>query len=242
MRKLFQRSKKFWLLFLIGLTGLVVFLLVVRDPSVELLTRPPDFQKPRLAFLGKWHQPVRMQLQRVKHALFGPDKVLTIHATILELDSPAVLKELREIPTGIIAGAEKNAFVITKATAWKTTALSLSGVKPSNMDVTVMENRQAQLSVHDVVMVGTATNLHKENAGWWLDVWPKVHGDEVKLSCFFTGTERAFIPLRNGTFIQTNFAFGARAEISQGGGLVILSTATNRNGKLTAVILLPSIK
>lgn len=221
---------------------LIVFLVATRDPSAELLTQPPELPKARLAFLGRWQQPVRMQLQRVKRALLGPDKVLTIHTTILEMDSPAVLKGLREIPTGTITGPGKNVFVVTKATAWKTTALSLSGVKPWNMDVTIMENRQAQLSVHDVVMVGTATNLHKENAGWWLDMWPKVHGNAIKLSCFFTRTERAFALLGNGAFIQTNFAFGARAEIPKDGGLIILSTATNRSGKLTAAIITPTIQ
>jgi hypothetical protein len=224
-----------------GVVLLVTFLLW-HDSRTELLTKPPTQRKSRLAFLGKFAGPVREQWLKVKSRLFGTPSVVMVLGTVFEMDPPATLPDW---PASALTNRFDNCvFTVTNCEAWKQKVISMPQVHGViNQNVVASERAQGQLSVRDLVSVGTATNLRSEWEGWSLDVWPRAQAHSVNLVCFFTFAERARVEAGAGTriFLRTNFAFGARAELPDGGGLVLWSGVTNSGGKVITALLTPVV-
>ena len=127
---------------------------------------------------------------------------------------------------------------------------ALPGVKVVSVpSMSWSEGRQAQMSVRDSVTIGTSTNLHLGEVGFWLDAWiASGSARSSELTCFLTVNERVFrrgnspdVEAVSEIFLRTNAAFGARVKVPERGAVFLISSQTNQNGKLVGAILTPSV-
>jgi hypothetical protein len=215
--------------------------------KAQWLSSPP-IMRSRLAFLGRWHWPVKRQLLRVKDGFLGPAKSVLIAGTILEFDAALSLTNLSGTSATLTNASGSQLFVSADAGALSNRFIAQPGTRIlSAPRVITSEKAQAQLAISERVPVGSGTNVHMETAGCWLDVWPRVNAQSIDLACFLTVSERALRPTNsaqastNSSFVQTNAAFGARARIPRNGGLLLISGSTNQSGKRVGVILFPKV-
>lgn len=214
--------------------------------DVEWLTEPPAARRSRLAFLGQWKQPVKIQLLRAKYWLFGTPQTVTIRANILELDSPTVLSNLISSAAMFSNSAGVRGWIINDATAWQTSLTNPALRVLTAPTVTVADGMQAQVSVVERMPIGGAL----QNVGFYLDLWPHLRGDSVDLTSFLVATERASnqmsIPggsVRTNTiFVRTNAAFGVRVHLPKGSSVFLLAgRGSNNQGKVIGALLSPVV-
>lgn len=225
---------------LFGIT-LMVWWMSRRTSAVQWLDGPPPPGRSRLAFLGKWGQPVRMQLLRAKFWIFGAPRTLTIRGRILELDAGA-LPNLELTPTAFSNRAGVQAWILNDARAWQ--HLTNAGARVlSAPTVSVGNGMQAQISIADRVSI----EGRPEDVGIRLDVWPHLRGESINLAAFLVVTEafaRPANPIADGqttaAVIRTNAAFGARAHLPKGSSLFLLAPNTNEQGRIIGAWISPS--
>jgi hypothetical protein len=218
------------------------------DPSgaVEWLSGPPPPRTARLAFLGRWSGPVRGQLSRLKQRVLGMPKLVDVQGAIYEFDGSVPL------PASAVALTNRSGakvFVVSDGGAFEEKMKkspeyhALTGSR-----LMVANGMQGQMAMYERVSLGLGTNRTMQNIGWWLDILPSAGARSVELTCFLTGTERAFRPagIEEGSealesFLRTNVAIGARVKIPPNGSLFLVASGTNQNGKVVGAILSPRI-
>ena len=239
-------------LFLCFGIGTVLLITRQRTDDIEWLTISP-IQRPRLAVLGRWTQPVKIQLSRMKQWIFGPRQTIAINAMIFEL-SPAAVSDFALRANAFTNKAGARAFLIEKRDQFREELLTPSSTGRTNKllsspSMITADGMQAQMASYETVFIGTSTNIQKANAGWWIDLWPRASGHSTELACFLTHTERVLervgpsnIEVTNIGFIRTNISLGVRIRVPENGSLFLLSRATKTNGPALGVLLSPSIQ
>ena len=230
----------------------VLFMKQRGGDSIEWLAKSP-MQPSKRAFLGPWAQPVRIQLSRLKQWMFGPRSTIAINAMIFEL-SPTTLLELAAGAKVFTNKAGARAFLVENRDQFRSKLLTPLSIGVTNKllsspSMITADGMQAQMASYETVSIGASTNVHKANAGWWIDVWPRANGNSTDLACFLTHTERAFervspsgAEVTNSSFIRTNAFLGARVRIPENGSLFLLSPAANANGHALGILLSPTVQ
>jgi len=235
--------------------GIVSVLVLMKNPrqDIEWLAKSPIQQRPQF-LSGRWTQPVRIQLSRLKQWMFGPKQTIAVNAMILEL-SPAAASELASNATGFTNTAGARAFVIQNGARVREELLATASAgKPaynvmSSPRIITAEGVQAQFAITHNVFIGSPSRIQQANAGWWIDVWPRTSGRAIDLTCFLTQTERALqrvsppnAEVTNIAFLRTNVSLGARVRVPENGSLFLLSPSTNTNGFATGILLSPTVQ
>lgn len=248
----FPSHRRLWavgLLLCIG-TASVFFMTRRRADSIEWLTKSP-VQRRLLSFAGPWTQPVKIQLSRLKHWMFGPRQTIAIHGLIFEL-SPSAISNWTLRTTAFTNSAGECAFVAEdfhQANLAANFAGQPSFKVLSRPSVVTADGMQAQIASYETVAIGTATNVQKGNVGWWVDVWPRAIGSSTELACFVTQTESVFerssppdSEITRVAFIRTNLSAGARVRIPENRSLFLLSPAIKTNGSAMGILLTPVVQ
>jgi len=247
MKPLFSPCRIYGLVIVIGLAVLLFF--IRRGPSeLEIITSRPGPQKSRLAFLGRWTQPVKQKLLPLREALFGRRRVVVVDATVFELN-PGVPFLAFTVLSGQTNARGERVMVVRPDPNFREALIQESGARViSGPRITTAEDVQGQIGMMEKQPVGFATNVSMRDVGWWIDVETSVRRGSVALTTFFTGNE--VVPANSalaaghfnvGTVLRTNIALGARVTVPFGAGVILLSGATNRKGQIVGALLSPVV-
>ena len=222
-----RRQRRWLLLALLVLAGMI-FLFRWEEPApVEWVSVPPPRRAARVAFLGRWAQPLRNVRDWVKSRVTGPATCIVIKTEIRELVEPPSLIN-GPMPGALFTNRTGMRAWIFSSNDWS--ALSTSrreaGKRLSNPSVWAANGHQAQLFTGGTVMVGGVP----QSVGTWLDAVPHARDRAVDLELFFTRTDVE----TNLAVIHTNLAFGARLQIPPG-GRALLRTGRDTDGKVFEV-------
>ena len=240
------RGRSLFMIFALCVVA-IVWLLLDKDESgaVQWLTQQPKAQGSRLAFLGKWAQPIKSQVLRFKFWLVGPPQMITVQGDVLKLESPAVLSNLLASSTLFSNSIGRQAWLLPYAPS--VNSMTNDGVEVvTRTSVLMINGMQSQVSVTERVLIGERW----ENIGVRVDFWPHRRGQAVELTSFLLATEKVAGNESSGTgtsstnssFLRTNASFGARVRVPQGASVFLLATDTvDEKGKLTGVLLSPRL-
>jgi hypothetical protein len=213
----------------------VFWLLTSPRPTPQLLDAPPVERSP-LAWLGRWAQPVRSFLSRMKFQVIGPPAAVTIRARLLEFDSAAAWH--RVAPGQDLGSNVAGDRVWILPHVPEVEPMTIPGVQViAKPTVSAIDGHRAQFSVTSRV----ATRRGFEDVGVQLDVLPQSRGDAIDLRAFIAVTEAGdWIALSNQAVvatIRTNAFFGAQVRLPKGSSLFLLSGRTNEAGRRIGALL-----
>jgi hypothetical protein len=242
-----RRRKWALLLGTVVVFSLVGVYLLTSWTSPQLLSSPPPPQNYRLAFLGKYMWPIRRQLLRVKQSIFGLPQSVQVNGVIAELDPDAVVP-----PSNLIKGLTND----RGDKIWIADELALRELMTNTAHATVLsqprvitaDGMQAQMSMTESSTYSADSNAPMLVVGYWLNVWPHTRSARTDVTCFYTHSEmvRRPVTLADGTISSepvavTNAAFGAEVNVPTGASVLLLSGTTNSRGRISAVLLTPSV-
>jgi hypothetical protein len=238
-----------WLLLVLACGTAVFLFFAMRMPSrMEVLSSPPQ-QKSRLAFLGRWQWPVKKQLHRIKTGIWGPPRTVQMGAIVAEFNSLAPFREF-SLLSAVTNNEGDKVLIVLDEPAKREAALTNSQARVlSRPGVITVDGMQAQMSMTERGSPSGKTNAPVLETGFWLNVWPRVRSDGVGISCFFTSSEIDWrrSPLASDEpisepFVRTNAALGAQIRVPTGASVVLISGATNNQGRVTGVYLTPTVQ
>ena len=218
--------------------------------DVQWLTDSPAGKKPVLSWLGPCRIPLLRAWLRVKGAVFGPPVTIFVSGTIFEFRSLSPLLASTNVVWRRTNDTGDQVWLVAEANEWARDMERAAGAAiVTRPRLVVGEGDRAQVATFQTLPVGTAANLRNENVGWSSDLRVKGRGAPAfDPTCFLTGTEirTRSLMISNEpaaeTYVHTNFSFGARIRLMTNGGVFLLSSQTNNNGKFLGALFAPARK